>query len=92
MVVGVSGRPYSLTKHFGTNEWAPALVHPRRSRDASRHRRVQSYAWPLLDFQLALYIFNDWCIGANVADDIVPNGLGLAGCNANDARQLWDLW
>ena len=46
----------------------------------------------LLDFQLALWLFNDWCIAANVADDIVPNGLGLAGCNANDARQLWDLW
>ena len=46
----------------------------------------------LQDFQLALYIFDDWCIAANVADDIVPNGLGLAGCNANDARQLWALW
>jgi hypothetical protein len=41
----------------------------------------------LLDFQLALWLFNDWCIAANVADDIVPNGLGLAGCDANDARQ-----
>ena len=44
------------------------------------------------DFQAALYIYNDWCLAANVADDIVPNGLGLNGCNANDARTLWALW
>jgi len=44
------------------------------------------------DFQISPYIFNDWCLAANVADDIVPNGLGLDGCNANDARTLWALW
>lgn len=44
------------------------------------------------DFQISPYIFNDWCLAANVADDIVPNGLGLGGCNANDARTLWALW
>jgi hypothetical protein len=44
------------------------------------------------DFQLALWLFDDWCIGANIADDIVPNGLQLDGCNTNDARQLWELW
>jgi hypothetical protein len=43
------------------------------------------------DFQLALWLFDDWCIAANDFSDNIPTRLGLAGCSPGDTRQLWNL-
>ena len=43
------------------------------------------------DFQLALWLFDDWCITANDFNDNIPTRLGLAGCSPSDTRQLWNL-
>jgi hypothetical protein len=59
----------------------------------------KSIAWWVLrptdparrDFQLALYLYDDWCIAANVSDGNRPAALGLAGCSPADTRQLWNL-
>jgi hypothetical protein len=43
------------------------------------------------DFQLALWLYDDWCIAANDFNDNKPTRLGLAGCSPTDTRQLWNL-
>jgi hypothetical protein len=43
------------------------------------------------DFQLALWLFDDWCIGANDFRDNSPTRLLLFGCAPSDTSQLWNL-
>jgi hypothetical protein len=43
------------------------------------------------DFQLALWLFDDWCIGANDFRDNSPTRLLLFGCSPSDTSQLWNL-
>jgi hypothetical protein len=43
------------------------------------------------DFQLALWLFDDWCIGADDFRDNSPTRLLLFGCSPTDTSQLWNL-
>ena len=43
------------------------------------------------DFQLALWLYDDWCIGANDFNDNSPTRLLLFGCSPSDTSQLWNL-
>jgi hypothetical protein len=43
------------------------------------------------DFQLALWLFDNWCIGANDFRDNSPTRLLLFGCSPSDTSQLWNL-
>jgi hypothetical protein len=43
------------------------------------------------DFQLALWLYDDWCIGANDFRDNSPTRLLLFGCSPSDTSQLWNL-
>jgi hypothetical protein len=45
----------------------------------------------LHDFQLALWLYDDWCIGANDFRDNSPTRLLLFGCSPTDTSQLWNL-
>ena len=43
------------------------------------------------DFQLALWLYDDWCIGANDFRDNSPTRLLLFACSPSDTSQLWNL-
>jgi hypothetical protein len=72
------GQPLILT-NCGANNTAIALWELRPTTPASR------------DFQLALWLFDDWRIAANDFNDNIPTRLGLAGCAPSDTRQLRNL-
>jgi hypothetical protein len=72
------GQPLVLTSCV-TSDKSIAMWELRPTNPASR------------DFQLALWLYNDWCIAANPLNDNRPAGLGLAGCSPTDTRQLWNL-
>ena len=45
----------------------------------------------LHDFQLALWLYDDWCIGADDFTDNSPDPLLLFGCDRYNTDQLWNL-
>lgn len=45
----------------------------------------------LHDFQLALWLYDDWCLGADDFRDRSPTSLLLFGCSPTDTSQLWNL-
>ncbi len=46
------------------------------------------FVQPGHDFQLALWLYDDWCIGANDFNDNSPTRLLLFGCSPSDTSQL----